>query len=395
MRTVMNMPPLSGVRERLSRSRRQTAHAVVAVMLGLLAALLAIDAAGGRDVRLGGAMLPVPALAAIFAGPGAVLVVAGAMLPAYTASLALNGRLNWGEDAPVSLGTAVVICVAAVVASTVRVHRERELAQSRKVTRQTQQIMLRPLPPRLGALELSSLYLASDDESTIGGDVYACAVIDGRPRIMLGDVQGKGLSAVEVVMFLLVAFRRAAQQGVELADLPGYLDDAIRVDLRQARQLQGECGFSGDESETDLRLRECFVTAVIVEADRAGDEVRMVNCGHPPPLFVHGGDVRELKPTVPGLPLGLLRLDDDLVRIDTQRLAEGDKLLLYTDGLIEARNEVGEFYPLTEGVEKWGGQEPTAMIDSIRADLNSHTHSHLVDDVAMVTVCRSRTGADP
>lgn len=370
-------------------------YAVVAITLGVLAVLLAIDAAGGRGVRLGGAMLPLPALAAIFAGPGAVSLVSLVMLPAYTASLALNGRLTWGGDAPVSLTTAVVICVAAVLASTVRERRERELAQSRKVTRQTQQIMLRPLPPRLGPLEISSLYLASDDESTLGGDVYACATIDGRPRILLGDVQGKGLAVVEVVMFLLVAFRRAAQQQVGLAELPGYLDDAIRGDLRQAREMQGECGLSGGETETELRLRECFVTAVIVEANRAGDEVRMVNCGHPPPLFFHGGDVHELKPTVPALPLGLLRLDEDLVRIDTHRLAEGDKLLLYTDGLIEARNEAGEFYPLTEGVGRWGELEPPAMIASIRADLDRHTHSHLVDDVAMVTVCRPRTSARP
>jgi serine phosphatase RsbU (regulator of sigma subunit) len=379
---------LGGMRGSLRELYRRAPHAVVVASLGLLGILLGVDAAGGRDVRLGGVMLAVPPLAAIFTGPGSVLIVSAVMLPSFTGSLALNGRLTWAQDAPVSLGTAVLICAAAVLASAVREHRERELAQSRKVTRQTQQILLRPLPNRLGQLEISSLYLASDDESLLGGDVYACAVVDGRPRILLGDVRGKGLGAIEVVMFLLVAFRRAAQQRIGLADLPAYLDEAIRSDLAQARDMQDEGGCAHDDTEMDSRLREGFVTAVIVEADHTGDEVRIANCGHPPPLFLHGGDFHELRPTVPSLPLGLLGLDHEPVRIDAHRLAEGDKLLLYTDGLIEARNDAGEFYPLSEGVERWGALEPTTMLDSIHAELNRHTRSHLVDDVAMVTVRR-------
>jgi hypothetical protein len=380
--------PDDRMQERDSRPMWHGPATVVGVSIGVLLLLLATDAAGGLNVRLGGAMLALPALVAVFASPGTVVIVAGAMLPAYAGSLALNGRLTW-EDAPVSLVTAVVICVAAVVASRVRVRRERELEQSRRVTAKTQQIMQRPLPSRLGPLEISSVYLASDQESTIGGDLYASAIVDGRARVIVGDVQGKGLSAVEVVMYLITAFRRASRQHVALADLPLYLDDAVRGDLLQARDEARDSGADDTESAMERQIRECFVTAVVIETAQDGGHVRVANCGHPPPVLLHDGTAEELLPSTPALPLGLLRLDPAPVHIDTIPLAPDDTLLLYTDGLIEARDEAGAYYPMTDRVGKWSAYSPEAMLDAIQSDLRRYAHAHLVDDVAMVTMRRA------
>lgn len=359
---------------------------IIGLSLGILLLLLATDLLSGSNIRIGGAMLALPALAAVLVGPGSVLIIVAAMLPLFTVSLGVNGRLNW-QDAPVVLVTAVLISAAAVGASAVRVRRERELAQSRRVAARSQQIMQRPLPPTLGPLELSSVYLASDEESTIGGDLYACAMVDGRARVMVGDVQGKGLSAVEVVTYLLIAFRQAAQQHVALADLPAYLDSAVRSDLTHAMEVVAESG-SGVEPEMEHLVRECFATAVVVEVTGEGEQVQVVNCGHPPPLLVHDGLSRELPASVPSLPIGLLRLDRDPVRIDTHRLAAGDTLLLYTDGLIEARDEAGVYYPIAEGMRKWGARPPADLLEALKTDLRRHARGHLVDDVAMVTVRR-------
>ena len=361
---------------------------IVGLSLGVLLLLLAIDQLGGAGIRVGGAMLALPALAAVFAGPRAVLAIAVAMIPAYIGTLSINGRLTW-EDAPVSIATAILISVAAIGASAVRLRREHELAQSRRVTIQTQQIMLRPLPPRLGPLELSSVYLASDEESTIGGDLYACALVDGRPRVIVGDVQGKGLSTVEVVTFLLIAFRKAAQQHVPLADLPAYLNEAILSDLGYERDAVKESGSVTQEPEMEQRFRECFVTAVIVETDGEGNKVHVANCGHPAPLLLHAGGATELQASVPALPLGLLHFDHAPVHIDIHHFDPDDTLLLFTDGLIEARNEAGEFYSIERGIEKWGASAPNAMLEAITADLRRHARTHLVDDVAMVTVHRT------
>ncbi|MFD3484810.1 PP2C family protein-serine/threonine phosphatase [Streptomyces sp. NPDC058665] len=348
--------------------------------------MLMADTFGGSTVRLGGIMLALPALAAVFAGPVPVVVIAVVMLPAYVVTLSVNGHLNW-EDAPVSLATALLVSVAAVGAARVREKRARELEQSRRVTARTQATLLRPLPSRLGPVEISSAYLASDAESTIGGDAYACAVVDGRPRVIVADVQGKGLSTLEVVLFLLTAFREAARQGVVLDDLPAFLDDAVRRDLARTGDVAGEGGGEGQASEAGQRRRECFVTVVVAEVVGEGEAVRLVNCGHPAPLLLSGGRVRELPASRPALPVGLLDLEVDPVRVDTHRLDAGDTLLLYTDGLVEARDEAGDFYPLAQRIGAWVSRTPGALLDALQTDLRHY--ARLEDDVAMVTVRRS------
>ncbi|MFE3252408.1 PP2C family protein-serine/threonine phosphatase [Streptomyces sp. NPDC059209] len=360
--------------------------AVVALAIAVLLLVLAADVLGGYRIRLGGIMLALPALAAVFTGPRAVAVIAVVMMPAYVVTLAENHRLNWA-DAPVAIATAVVISATAVGAAAVRERRARQLAQSRRVTALTQQTLLRPLPPRLGPVELSSSYLASDAESTIGGDLYACALVDGRPRVIVGDVQGKGLSTLEMVLFVLNAFRRAAWQRVALPDLPGFLDDAVRRELELARDMAHESGDSTQEPEMGRRMRESFVTAVVVEVAEDGGEVRLVNCGHPAPLLLHDGTARELPSPEPALPLGLLGLDTDPVHVESHRMEPGDILLLFTDGLVEARDGAGDFYPLTERVGSWAGHAPEALLDAIQTDLRGH--ARLDDDIAMVTLRRS------
>ncbi|WP_405823871.1 PP2C family protein-serine/threonine phosphatase [Streptomyces sp. NBC_00838] len=360
--------------------------AVVALAIAILLLVLAADVLGGYRIRLGGIMLALPALAAVFTGPRAVAVIAVAMMPAYVVTLAENHRLTLA-DAPVAIATAVVISAAAVGAAAVRERRARQLAQSRRVTAQTQATLLRPLPPRLGPMEISSTYLASDAESTIGGDLYACAMVDGRPRVIVGDVQGKGLSTLEMVLFVLNAFRRAAWQRVALPDLPGFLDDAVRRELQLARDMAHESGDITQEPEMGRRMRESFVTALVVEVSADGGEVRLVNCGHPAPLLLHDGTARELPSPEPALPLGLLGLDTDPVHVESHRMEPGDTLLLFTDGLVEARDEAGDFYPLTERVGPWAGHAPQALLDAIQTDLRHH--AVLDDDIAMVTLRRS------
>ncbi|TXL89237.1 PP2C family protein-serine/threonine phosphatase [Streptomyces sp. IB2014 016-6] len=362
--------------------------AVVALAVVILVLVLAADVLGGYRIRLGGIMLALPALAAVFTGPRAVAVIAAVMMPAYVVTLAENHRLTLA-DAPVAIATAVVISAAAVGAATVRERRARQLAQSRRVTAQTQQTLLRPLPPRLGPMEISSSYLASDAESTIGGDLYACAMVDGRPRVIVGDVQGKGLATLEVVLFVLNAFRRAARQGVALHDLPGFLDDTVRRELTLAWDLAQESGDVTQEPEMGRRIQESFVTAVVVEVVGEGDEVRLVNCGHPTPLLLHAGTARELPAPKPSLPIGLLGLDTTPVHVESHRMEPGDTLLLYTDGLAEARDGSGEFYPLAERVGHWADQSPKTLLDTIQTDLRRH--ALLDDDVAMVTLRRCAT----
>jgi serine phosphatase RsbU (regulator of sigma subunit) len=132
------------------------------------------------------------------------------------------------------------------------------------------------------------------------------------------------------------------------------------------------------------------VTAVVVDLPEDGDRISLVNCGHPPALLLHAGQVQPLQPAEPSLPLGLGDLGDGSRRVDTAAFGVGDTLLLYTDGLVEARDAVGGFYALAERIRAagWFGQAPDELLESIRSDLSRHVRQHFTDDVAMVAIQR-------
>jgi hypothetical protein len=357
----------------------------LAVPLAVLAALLLGDVLAGPAIRVGGLMVAVPALSAGFLGPGYVIAVVLVTLPFVVIASATNNTLD-AVNFPVSFGTVVLIGIAAVITAAIRQRRERELAQARWVATVTQRALLRPLPSRLGSLGISSLYLAADEEASIGGDIYASAAMPGTSRILVGDVQGKGLAAIEMAGYLLSAFRRAARGRLGLPELPGYLDRSLREDLTDATDDGHESPVAdGGASRREL---EGFVTAVVVDYDEGADVVRIANRGHPPPLLIHGGRVRPLEPGRPGLPLGLGDLDGESQQVDSYALAVGDTLVLYTDGVTEARDGSGAFYPLERRLEHWAGRDPDALLAAVRADLIRHSSARLADDVAMVVVHR-------
>ena len=357
----------------------------LAVPLAFIAVLLSIDLATGPQFRIGGLMVAVPALSAGFLGPGYVLVVVGVTLPAVVVASAFNNTLDVANF-PVAFTTVVLIGAASVATAAVRRRREQELAQVRWVAAITQKVLLRPLPGRLGPLEISSLYLAADEEASIGGDLYAAATLGGRVRLMVGDVQGKGLGAVEMAGYLLGAFRRSARHGLPLRELPGYLDRRLREDLTDA--IDDESDESPESAAADRRKLEGFVTAVLVDFTDGDDLVEIANRGHPPPMLIHRGKVRVLDAGEPALPLGLGDLDGNDQRVDSHDLVAGDTLLLYTDGVVEARDSSGTFYPLADRLAAWTSCGPEELLEAVRADLLDHVGSGLADDVAMVAVRR-------
>ncbi|SHM20247.1 PP2C family protein-serine/threonine phosphatase [Actinacidiphila paucisporea] len=365
----------------------------LAALLVLLALLVVIDDASGPAIRIGGLMLAVPALSAVFLGPGAVLVVALATIPCLV--LAADGNHQLGTaNFQVMMATAVLIGAASVTAARVRGRGESELAQARWVAGVTQRALLRPLPKRLGRFAIASTYMAADQEAAIGGDLYATADLgDGRVRVLVGDVQGKGLAAVEVASMLLAAFRRAARRRTSLPALPGYLDRSLREDLTDLADAPPPQPAHADVEAApapsgDPAFLERFVTAVMVDIAAGGDALAVVNCGHPSPILLHHEKVRPLDARRPAIPLGLGDLTPEAQYVDRYDLTVGDVLLLYTDGVIEARDSRGDFYPLTDRLTGWSGLPPDELIEVLTADLLQHVGRRLGDDVAVVAVQR-------
>lgn len=356
------------------------------VVLGVPLLLLLIDLAGGRTIRISGLMVAAPPLAAVFCGPGAVLVIGLATLGSVVVASWFNGLVGVANF-PVVVATAVLICAASTMASAIRRRRERELTRVRRVAEVTQRVLLRPLPQRVGPLAVASCYLAAEEEAAIGGDLFAAASMGTTARVLVGDVQGKGLSAVATVSDLLGAFRRSARSRTPLPELAPSLESSLWEDLEERGSEEKE-GAGAEGRGVKRRQLEGFVTAVVVDLPEGEHRIRALNCGHPSPLLLRDGRVTELAASRPAVPLGLGDLAAEPVRVDAFDFAPGDTLLLYTDGVIECRDAAGSFYPLAERVARWTDRDPERLLATIREDLRSFAHPRLEDDVALVAIRR-------
>ncbi|MGW7102741.1 PP2C family protein-serine/threonine phosphatase [Streptomyces sp. NPDC054838] len=341
--------------------------------LVLLATVAVADLATPDRLHVLPVMAAVPVLAAATNGVWATAVLAGATLGA-TAFLEIRQELWQRPDSGVSILTLVVVSMASLLACSVRRRRERELRQVRSVAEAAQRAVLRPLPHRIGCLALSRTYLAAESEARIGGDFYEALHTPYGTRLLIGDVRGKGLPAVGASAALLGSFRQAAYQEESLADVARCLEESAK---RQIEAVQGQL------------FTEQFATALFVEISATEPVARLVHCGHTEPLMIRAGRVETHFPEPPGAPIGLA----DLVGAETVTqcvpFAEGDRMVLYTDGFIETRDRAGRFHDLVAQARVRGTQSLDALVDGLRADLLRHGCGDLEDDAALLVIERS------
>lgn len=305
-----------------------------------------------------------PALAATTNGPRGVLCV-GLLAAAVGATLGARAGAPGREVAAV-LAALVAVTLASALASALRGRRERVLADVRSVAEAAQHALLRPVPATVGPFEVAVRYSAAAAEARIGGDLYALVPTPYGVRLIVGDVRGKGLPAVGTAALVLGVFREAAY------DEPDLLAVVDRIERSLARNL-------GTDD---------FVTAVVAGNPRPG-ELEVVNCGHAPPLLVGASrSVTAVEPAHPAPPLGLRALTDQSPSLQVLSFADGDQLLLYTDGVIEARDRDREFYPLVEGLARHLGDEPARTVGAIHDELLAHVGGRLHDDAALLLIRR-------
>ena len=275
------------------------------------------------------------------------------------------------------LATLVAIGIFAVFFNRLLARRARQLVQVRSVAETVQLAVLHPVPRHLGHVTLDSLYLAAAAEARIGGDLYEAISTPYGVRLLIGDVRGKGLLAVQAAATLLSAFREAAYDAPDLPHLADRLETSMRRHASQLPQVPGS------------EVAERFITALLAEIPDDEPVVRTVTCGHPPALLLHRGQVRELQPTAPSPPLNLGMLVSDGYHVDLAPFHPGDQLLLYTDGVTETRDRSGAFYPLAERVRSWSGEAPHQLLGRLHRDLIDYSGGELNDDIAALIAQRS------
>ncbi|MFF9455577.1 PP2C family protein-serine/threonine phosphatase, partial [Streptomyces flaveolus] len=142
-----------------------------------------------------------------------------------------------------------------------------------------------------------------------------------------------------------------------------------------------------EPGETD-DYGETFITATVLDIPDREDPVQMISCGHPPPIVLRQGRPTTLTARCPAPPLGLGQLTDPDYHVESFPFLPGDLLLLYTDGVTEARDPTGTFYPLAERLTGWTDSDPDTFLDHLRNDLLHHAGGHLDDDAAMIAIER-------
>jgi serine phosphatase RsbU (regulator of sigma subunit) len=272
----------------------------------------------------------------------------------------------------------IAVTLAAAYGSHVRLQREETLFQVRLVADAAQKVLLRPLPRRIEGVEIESLYLAAQEQARIGGDFYEAIGTPHGVRLLIGDVRGKGLSAVGAASAVISCFREAAYDEPDLQGIVHRLETTV---------VRHSAAFPVQDQP------EHFATALLAEIPHGGGRLRLLNCGHPPPLIAHGGKVRVLEPTIPSPPLNLGALIGDRYWVDSVAFAPGDQLLLYTDGVSETRDHTGRFFPLSDWMKRQDPEHLRELLDHLHRDLLRHSGGRLDDDIAALAL-RQTTAQD-
>lgn len=360
------------------------APALLVIPLALIVTVCVVDVLSPPHVHLGPLLVAAPAITVAFAGARTTAAMGALAVAAQVLIGVLRGTAGTA-NIQAQIAALIVVSAVCVAVCVVRDRHERQLHQVRSVAETAQRVLLRPLPTHAGPLRIAGLYLPAEQEAELGGDLYAAArTAHHSTRLLIGDVRGSGLGAISNTALLLGAFRAAAHRQASLPRLAVHLDGAFRWDTSQWRP------------QTEQDTVEDFATAVLLDIPDHDPVVHLISCGHPPPLILRGNRLIPLVAEASHLPIGFggaFGISDYTVQ--TFPFEVGDLLLLYTDGVIEARDAAGRFYPFAERVPRWAAEEPDEFLRHLQVDLLAHVDAHLNDDAAVVAIRRLASAPQP
>ncbi|MBI2266768.1 MAG: SpoIIE family protein phosphatase [Armatimonadetes bacterium] len=260
-------------------------------------------------------------------------------------------------DAQIDFAQKLAAAVSLAVENIRLFEREHEIAE-------TVQEALLMMPETLSDVAFGHLYESATETAKVGGDFYDLFELEpGRVGVVIGDVAGKGLQAAAVATLVKDAIKVYAFDG----ELPaGVMSKANSVIIKN----------------TPMTM---FVTAFFGILDRASGRLTYCCAGHPPAYILEtDGTVAEMESGAPvvGVFPDADYGDESLI------LKPGDRLVLYTDGITEARRN-GEFFGesgIKQLIEKSAGLPAEKLPLAIFQDVSDYTGGALADDVALLVV---------
>jgi serine phosphatase RsbU (regulator of sigma subunit) len=316
--------------------------------------VLDVDLAG----RLGGSH----ELLAPFLAKGS----SGAVLPIATPAEVLASLTILSLD-PARPVTAETIETALSIAgqAALAIDNARLYQQQKDFADTMQRSLLPDSRPNVGGIELGAVY-ESAATVAVGGDVYDfLELADGRLAVCVGDVTGHGIEATADMAMARFVFRSLAREHPEPGDFLAHANEVVSEEIQLGK----------------------FITMVYVAVDTAAGEARCASAGHPEPrLVLPDGTVESV--TAAGLALGIEPGQSyGEVRVP---FPVGAALVLYTDGVIEARRD-----RVLYGTERLDavlatcrGLSSDALVNRVVEDCRAYG-GELTDDVAVVCIKRT------
>ena len=223
---------------------------------------------------------------------------------------------------------------------------------------------LNPPVPRVPGLEIGAVARMASDLEQVGGDFYSVfSVDDGRVALLIGDVTGKGLAAAGVTEAIRSSMRAVAS--IEAS--AGFIFDTINSFLSKSRQVPR------------------VATAHLAIIDPKTGDMEIAVAGHPPGIICGNGC--RLLQVIPAPPLGF---GSRPYEVQEDVLQPGETLILYTDGLTDARHG-NEFFGearLLDAVERLAGETAQDFAEKLIEEVVQFAHGKLRDDIAIVVARR-------
>ncbi|HET8952957.1 MAG TPA: SpoIIE family protein phosphatase, partial [Solirubrobacteraceae bacterium] len=321
----------------------------------------ALAAEAALDGRTGDAVAEVMRSGVPFAGDGRVVV------PLSARGRAL-GALAAGFDAlePDRRDEALALLEDLGRRAALALDNARLYAERSAIATTLQRSLLPPDLPRIPGAQLAARYRASGEGIEIGGDFYdGFATGAGDWALVIGDVCGKGAEAAAITALARYTLRASVLHSRRPSQVLAELNETL---LRQG-----------------LDYRFCTALFASVTPRPDGCEVVVATGGHPLPLILRAdGSVEQAGE--PGTLLGIVR--DPYISEERVRLGDGDALVLYTDGVVEASPADLALAPerLAELLRSCRGRDPAAIAEEIERRALAVQDGRLRDDVAVVVL---------
>jgi hypothetical protein len=226
------------------------------------------------------------------------------------------------------------------------------------------------LPPLTFATDRVSIAAALEPAYEVAGDSVDYAVDAGRARFAVFDGMGHSLPSAQLAAVTVAAYRNARRAGRGLADVAESVDAAVGATFTDG----------------------AFTTGVLAELHTDTGRFHWVSAGHPEPLLLRDGKMIKSLHVEPSLPFGLgsfLGRAAGTFVVGAEQLEPGDQILLYTDGVIEARAPTGDVFGLARFTDLLSrtlavGLPASESMRRLVHNLREHQQDQLSDDATLL-----------